>query len=348
MPSVDPIPEEFADLARQFNRFATLDVLKEVPLYQEISRIVAADPSLLALAAHAAPGQPPPNLLFAAVRFQLNRTPEDPLFQTYRNPSFHCDELTAQFREFCHRNADHLAILLAERKVQTNEVGRAALLLPAYLEVARRNAGRSFHLVEIGTSAGLNLIYDRYRIAFSGWHTFGPIHSPVLLRTELRGTGRPPSDTGLPVPLSRIGLDLNPLDCTRQDDRDWLEALIWPGQTVRAERLKAACDLAATTDLDLRAGDALELLPATLSGLPAGEPVVLSHSWVFSQFSQAEQQRLHAILSEAGAGRPLSRVGLEWAPDAESEITLTDYDLDRKSRRLATCHPHGRWLHWVA
>lgn len=348
MPSVEPIPEEFADLARQFARFATLEVLKEVPLYQEISRIVAADPSLLALAAQAAPGQPSPNLLFAAVHFQLNRRPEDPLFQTYRTRRFRRDELAAQFREFCHRNADRLAALLATRKVQTNEVGRAALLLPAYLEVARLNAGRAVHLVEIGTSAGLNLIYDRYRIAFSGWQTFGPIDSPVSLQIELRGTGQPPADTRLPAPLSRIGLDLDPLDCTRQDDRDWLEALLWPGQTVRLERLRAACELAADSNLDLRAGDALETLPTILSDLPANEPVVLSHSWVLSQFSEAEQQRLHAILSEAGVGRPLFRVGLEWAPDAESAITLTDYDPDRKGRRLATCHPHGQWLHWVA
>lgn len=346
MPTVDSMPEEFADLARRFHRFATLDVLRDVPLYREISRIVAADPSLLALAAKAAPGQPPPNLLLAAVRFLLNRTPGHPLARMYLNPEFDPEELGIQFRDFCHRNAVSLETLLKERKVQTNEVGRSALLLPAYLEVAHRSAGRPFHLVEIGSSAGLNLLYDRYRIAYSDWSTFGPMDSPVRIQSELRGPGRPPADFDSPAPLSRIGLDLDPLDCARKDDRDWLEALLWPGQTDRAERLRAACELAATTDLDLRAGNALDLLSTILSELPAGEPVVLSHSWVLSQLNPTEQEHLHGILTEAAYGRPLSRVGLESAPDAESEITLTGYNPFRKRRRLATCHPHGGWLNW--
>ena len=46
--------------------------------------------------------------------------------------------------------------------VQTNEVRRSALLLPAFFLVSREAQGRPLYLLEIGTAAGLNLLWDRY------------------------------------------------------------------------------------------------------------------------------------------------------------------------------------------
>ena len=61
---------------------------------------------------------------------------------------------------------------LAAHPCQTNEVGRTVPLLVGLAEVTRRT-GEPLHLMEIGASAGLNLLVDRFR--------FGEVWGPPLV-----------------------------------------------------------------------------------------------------------------------------------------------------------------------
>ncbi len=171
------------ELARRFTTFAEVDCRGYSPLYETLSVAIADDEELLGLLARARPGQRRPVLFMAAVNF-LGGMGEFPAF-----------------REFCLDNRDALLSIIETRATQTNEVGRSAVLLPAFL----RNP-EPLALIEVGASAGLNLLFDRYGYDYDG---------------SLLGTGPPVLECSssvvpdrFPAVASRIGIDREPVDVT--------------------------------------------------------------------------------------------------------------------------------------
>ena len=68
---------------------------------------------------------------------------------------------------------------------QTNEIARSAMLLPGFLAIARETV-LPLTLHEIGSSAGLNLLFDRFHYRY-GDVEWGDTASPVRLAPEVRG-----------------------------------------------------------------------------------------------------------------------------------------------------------------
>src|SRR5262249_17917051 len=111
---------------------------------------------------------------------------------------------------------------LALRRVQTNDTSRGlAWLWPAEIAGASDRA-RPVVLVDVGCSAGLNLIADAL---------------PNICTTA---TGQPLKVARLPKVIGRFGLDERPIDLTRAEEARWLRACVWPGETDRLERLGLA------------------------------------------------------------------------------------------------------------
>ena len=156
------------------------------PLYVRLAEGIAADHELAGLLLLAPPTQRQPVLLLACVHFLLLDGRDHELARYYPNLTEHPDpgDPVPAFRAFCHANADELAELLATRSTQTNEIGRCALLLPVFGLLAAE-VGDIAHL-DVGTSAGLNLLLDRYEYAYEpGGEVGGP--SPVRLECGTRG-----------------------------------------------------------------------------------------------------------------------------------------------------------------
>lgn len=341
--------DSLTQLAFQFRRFGERECLPASPLYARLTIGVAGDEELLALAAHAQ-ARPVPNLLFGAIHYLLLGGINHPLAAYYPSlsavPLDACHDPFPLFRDFCLHHAEAIAALLATRRVQTNEVRRCACLLPTFHLVAQRGGGRPLALVEIGTSAGLNLLWDKYYFDY-GKQSAGDPASSVRLYCALHGEARLPLSETTPEIAYRMGLDLNPIDVYNKAETLWLRALIWPEQRDRAAYLQEAITVAQANPLPVRAGDAVALLPEVLSQIPPQTTLCLYHSFVLNQFSHAARECFQQLLDQYAATRDFFVASIEWQEPAPP-LVLTSYTRGiRSTQTLATCDAHGGWLSWT-
>ena len=240
----------------QFRAFAQIYTPGVSPLYEALSKIVLRHDSLLALVRDRRPGQPAPNMLFAAVKILVGmQGPRTKLIRYY--PDLGGDlpaddpELEAAFVDFCMRHSNILRGVIEQRVTNTNEVRRSTCLMPAYMEAARHFGSAPFSLIEIGSSAGLNLNWDRYAYQYRGKDgavlAAGDLErGGLLLECELRGEHHPgPWPDWPPVIADRCGIERDWVDLGEGEDRAWLHALIWPEHVDRIDRLARALDIAA-------------------------------------------------------------------------------------------------------
>jgi hypothetical protein len=244
-----------------------------------------------------------------------------------------------------HRDA--LRAAAVSRRVQTNEVRRSAVLLGGFLRVARE-AGLPLRLREIGASAGLNLVWDRYRYAL-GPHRWGDPAAAVLLETEW--TGSPP-DLDAPVRIaSRAGCDLSPVDTSDADACHRLESFVWPDQPERLALLRAALAAVRADPPPIEATRAGDWVARELATPAPGEATVLFQSVVWWYLPEAERARItadvHAAGARARADAPLAWLRMEGASLDAAELRLACWP-GADDRLLARVHYHGRFVHWEA
>lgn len=329
------------------------------PLYARLARAIGADDALKALAGRAIPGQPRANMILGAVHFLLLRGVSHPLANFYATvggtASARDEDPFPLFADFVAQHEIAIAQLIETRVTNTNEVGRSAVLHPGFRAVAQE-AGAPLNLVEIGPSAGLNQIWDRYGLRYRRDGTVVAeigAGAPLVIEADLRGETVPALGPA-PTVARRIGLERNPVDLENADDRDWLRALVWPDNAARLARLDRAIALFrdGREAVEIRRGDALENLLPALRGIPEGEPVCIFHTITLYQFSRAMKATLDDLLTVAGLRRPIWRLSYEQedrARDFGAALVLTRYhDGTREDRRLAEAHPHGAWLRWRA
>ncbi len=346
----EPGSRSLEELAGRFRRFAHMECRGSSPLYEQLALAVADDAEMLALAGEAPPGQPAPNLFFAAVHYLLIGAARGPLARFYpsltQTPAAPEGAFSA-FRDFCRDHAGAVRRLLATRRVQTNEVGRCAYLFPAFVTVAGEAGDAPLALVEIGCSAGLNLLWGRYGYRYGAGVVYGDPGSPVQLACELRGPARPPLARTLPRVALAIGVDLAVPDVDDPDDARWLVALVWPEQHERRAALRGAIEIARAARPRLITGDGVARLPELLAAVPAGVTPCVFHTHTINQLTAEARERLSAALAAEGARRELHRVSAEWLDGPDPRLELVSWRAGRASHRvLGACHPHGRWLRW--
>ena len=377
--STPPLPEQF----RTFAQGAARD---GATTYDVICRGVADDPEILALIGEAPIRQRRPNLLLAAVHFLLLGGTRHPLARHYdtvrsvipggdgpgdaRDPHVPLpSDVVADFKDFCVTQRTELLELLATRSTQTNEVGRCTGLLPAINLIAAGYPGQSMSLLDLGTSAGLNLLFDSYGYTYRqrnngavlpGGRTVARVHLECTVRSEL--SFLPP--LSLPAVTGRFGIDASPIDPTSDDGAHWLLACLWPDNLARFTRLREALATARTTPHppEVHRGDVVDDLTGVAERISPSDPLIVFHSWVAAYLSPQRQRELvaavqrlarvrtvHYLYAEASAETPGLPTPPSPSPRPTSHLATALVHLAPGGFppvRLADMHHHGNWLQW--
>ena len=337
--------------------FADTSCGRYSPLYDRISRAVVDDRDLLGVLARAPRDGQQAVLALAAVHFLLLGGLQHPLADVYAG---HTDADPAPlFRHLVLTNADAVVDLLTTRRTQTNEVGRSAALAPALTVVAGR-FGTPLALVDAGSSAGLNLRCDRYRLDYGEHGATGPPGAPVRIACHVVA-GTPPVAPALPTIAGRVGIDRAPVDRADADAARGLLACTWP-DTGRLARTEQAIADARTDRPEIVAGDLFEELPRVLDRLPAHATACVITTWVLAYSRRDGRQAFVDLLRDAGTRRPVAWISAEdpavlpqfdatELPDHDgtrpSLLGLTVCDGDRfDATILGYVHPHGLWMDW--
>ncbi len=224
---------------------------------------------------------------------------------------------------------------------QTNEVRRSAVLIAAGHWLTER-IGLPMELSELGASAGLNLLWDRFALALPG-RTLGPA-DPVLTLTP-DWSGPLPPETH-PVIANRAGVDLNPIELDDPGQRLRLLSYLWPDQPDRLERTRAA--IAATPPRPEKA-DAIDWLEAHLQPRP-GHLHLITHTIAWQYFPKSTRARGAALIAAAGsdakADAPLAWLAFEAdgkSPGAALSLRLWP---GNEGFSLGRADFHGRWVQW--
>ncbi|MCM8557854.1 DUF2332 domain-containing protein [Sphingomicrobium sediminis] len=233
---------------------------------------------------------------------------------------------------------------------QTNEAGRSAGLMAGLKWLAGEGYGPKFELIEIGSSGGINLMIDRFRIELGG-AAQGPADSPVRLAPKW--TGNAPPDVPVEI-VSTTGCDRAPIGIGTREGQVKLAAYVWPEMTERMARLEAVFAFAEDDPPQVVQADAADFVEARLAA-PQEEGVtrVLMHSLVWQYLPPETQARIRLAMKEAGAKatpqRPLAWVELEGDRTIlKHRLHVTAWPGKAERVELARAHAHGGWMEWLA
>jgi hypothetical protein len=229
---------------------------------------------------------------------------------------------------------------------QTNEVGRSGVLVGGFLQIAQ-DTRLPLRLLEIGASAGLNAIWDRYhyRLGAAGW---GDPQSAVRIAPSWQGPS-PPIDAPIRV-IERLACDIAPIDLEDPTQRLRLRAYVWADQRERLSRLESAIELARAHGPRVERADAAAWIRTKLHEPAAASATVLYHSIMWQYLPSETQADIRASLEDAG-GRATGAAPLAWLRfeplDSVSrpELRMTLWP-GARDVRLAVAHPHGSSVQW--
>ncbi|MBT2601238.1 MULTISPECIES: DUF2332 domain-containing protein [Oceanobacillus] len=337
------------NLEDRFKHFGEIEVKDKSPLYSILSLQIAEDTEMIDICSVIPEGQPVANLLFASVKDLLYIQNNHPLKNYY--PEFTKEvkvphDSYPYFKDFVINNKQDVIQRLTTNYVQTNEVNRCAYLFPV-LHYIYEKIGTRLSLIEIGTSAGLQLLCDQYAYAYNNSkNKVGNINSELTLRSLVR-EGDIPSFLSKELPIKdRVGIDLHVLNLLEEDDVRWLKSLVWPENLHRIEVLDKAIAQFNKSDESIRLieADALSCLEELAIECDTESLLCIFHTHVANQLTIEQRHTLLESVSKIGKRRDVFHIYNNiW----DGQLHVESYINGSRNEELKIdTHPHGEWFDW--
>jgi hypothetical protein len=342
-----------------YRHFGEVDAAGTSPLYERVAIALSESDEALRAIEAAPPRKRHPTVILAALHDLALAGLAPALAAAYAGGDG--DAAAGAAIDTLLRRTDSVVAIAVRRHTRTFETGRCAVLYPAVAEAARRLGANAVGLIDVGGSAGLNLHVDRVGITYSNGQSLGDPSSPVQLSSSIVGV-RPIPTSPMPEVVARVGIDLDPVDVTDEENARWLRACLWPDQPERLARLEAEMALAATDPPLLLRGNAVEVLPDAIARVPADALPAVTTTWALSHFPLESRLRFLHRLDDAAAGRAVAWVSVEGVGVAPAIPTLGDRRASGHSivglavfdgsalraEAIGRCWSRGRFLAWLA
>lgn len=279
-----------------------------------------------------------------------------------------------EYKRALHRSIltrrDHLRAFIQSSQVQTNETGRGiSWLLPILLAGWPR-----VHLLDLGASAGLNLVADRRSFQFINAHsgrTYLQVGEGKPVQFEVRSSGdsEPLSAVAgkTPAILSRLGCDINPFLLRTHFDELTLTAFVWADQTTRLERLREGIAAYKQVNKDfapveLHAVDLPVGLPDLLEQHVSDDThAVICYNTFIRMYLSDKGIALRHFLAGWASKQACPVVWIQWEPPSRlndrlgpaPEYGWLAWTIDMWFRgeeyhwHVGWVHPHGQQVHWL-
>jgi len=333
-------------LSQRFRNFANNECKGSSKLYESLSLKIAADDELLDLSLNAKEGQPVPNLLFGAVHYLLLKGNEHVLKEYYQSIVRHPLELENSFdvfKDFCKIYKDDIISILKNKLVQTNEVRRCAYLYPSFCFIYNK-IKKPLSLIEIGTSSGLQLLWDKYNYSYGTNEIFGNKDSNIRISAEIKGDNFPLFLHNSPPVISKVGLDLHINNLGDSEDYLWLKSLIWPEHLERLALFENAAQHFIENPVNLIEGDGIALLTDIVEQAPNDSAICIFHTHVANQIPKKLKYKLIEDIKTIGSKRDVFHLyNNMW----DSKLHL-DYFINgiEHNKTVGETDGHGRWFTW--
>ena len=161
-----------------------------------------------------------------------------------------------------------------------------------------------------------------------------------------------PVPTRPPRVVWRAGLDINPVDLADPAEVAWLETLVWPEQTDRLARLRAAIMIATEQKPRLVKGDLRTDLAALAREAPKDATLVIFHTAVLAYISPAAEREEFArsvgSLCDYWIANEAPQVFPDIARRAGREGPRGSFLLSVNGAPTAWTDPHGASVDWIA
>ncbi|MFP8881000.1 MAG: DUF2332 family protein [Myxococcota bacterium] len=339
-----------------------------------IFRAIADDDFLIRLCSTAPPENLPTWTLFAAIQLLGLRYDHEPIARYLRDGdetmALADPEFAPVLVDFARRRESELLELLADRTCQMNVAHRAGTaLVPTLCAMDRAAPGGEYAIIEVGSSAGLQLLFDRFHYAYSNGATIGPESADIRIEVTVVGGDFPVSSAPMPAVYERIGLDVSPVDLEEPDTMDWVRASAGFDLDL-FDRILAA---GLAGEIDVRRADAVEDLSDLVEEIPRNRRLIIYDSVAVCYMDGQKRRDFNEKLVELSRRRPLTWISMDpLLPTSAPRESVQDIRLatdlvgrfqDRfqmlvavvsyrdgfkQSAPLAVSHPWGLSVDWLA